>query len=384
MPRQLRIGYFLPPRAEGGIARHALALIDHIRERHEAIAFCDRTSEGFAKALGERDLAVRIIERYPTAKEGVLRPLFNSWAPMREARDALRTERLDVVHFHAGRLGALYPAILASRSARVPARLLTVHNAILLRPAPQRFFEARVLETLDRIVAVSAAVKNDLVEKKNVAPEKVAVIANGVDASEFDTPDSPADIRSELGITADALVVGAVARLHHDKGLDLLLRAVAELKPRWPALRVIIVGAGAEEQSLRQLAAAERVADVVHFIGYRADARRLMRAVDIMVVPSRREGQPFALIEAMAARKPVVAANVGGIPEAVTDGVTGLLFPPGDVAALADATERLLDDANVRAAMGDAARERVERDFSEAAMVRKTTALYEELSQASR
>lgn len=384
MTPRLRIGYFLPPGVEGGVARHVLALIDHISERHGVIAFCDRTSERFAETMRERGLSTRIVENYPTGKEGVLRPLAQSWAPMLEARDAFFAERPDVVHFHAGRLGAMYPAIVASRFARVPARLLTVHNAILLRSAPQRFFEARVLNSLDRIVAVSAAVKQDLVEKKKAAPEKVEVIANGVDAAEFDVLESAAAIRAELGIEADALVVGAVARLHPDKGIDLLLRASVELKARWPAFRTVIVGAGAEEQSLRELAATERIAGIVHFTGYRADARRLMRAADIIVVPSRREGQPFALIEAMAARKAVVAANVGGIPETVLNGVTGLLFPPENVAALADAIERLLSDANLRATMGAAARERVEREFSEAAMVRKTAALYEELSMGNR
>jgi glycosyltransferase involved in cell wall biosynthesis len=313
----------------------------------------------------------------------VLRPLAQSWAPMREAREAFLAERLDVVHFHAGRLGAMYPAIVASRWAGVPARLLTVHNAILLRAAAQRLFEARVLASLDRIVAVSAAVKEELVQKKNVAPEKVVVIANGVEAAEFDVPESAVDIRAELGIDAGAQVICAVARLHPDKGIDLLLRAVAELKPRRPALRALIVGAGAAEESLRRLAMKERIDDVVHFTGYRADARRLMRAADILVVPSRREGLALALIEAMAARKAVVAANVGGIPEAVLDGATGLLFPPENVAALRQSIERLLDDANLRAAMGAAARERVEREFSEAAMVGKTVALYEALSRKS-
>jgi glycosyltransferase involved in cell wall biosynthesis len=384
MVPRLRIGYFLPPHAEGGIARHVLALVDHLRTRHDMVAFGDRTGEALSQALRERAAPQRIIERYPTGKRGVLRPLIGSWAPMREARAAFLAEHLDVLHFHAGRLGALYPAIVASRWARVPVRLLTVHNAVLLRSAPQRLFEAGVLASLDRVVAVSAAVKEELVEKKNVAPEKIAVIANGVDAAEFDVPESTAAIRAELGIAADALVVGAVARLHRDKGLDLLLRAVAQLRPRRPALRAMIVGAGPEAESLRRLAAEERIAPIVTFTGYRADARRLMRAADILVVPSRREGQPFALIEAMAARKPVVAANVGGIPEAIVDGVTGLVFPSEDVVALANNLERLLHDAKLRAAMGAAARERVEREFSEAAMVRKTSALYEELAQGRR
>jgi len=132
MVPRLRIGYFLPPHAEGGIARHVLALVDHLRTRHDMVAFGDRTGEALSQALRERAAPQRIIERYPTGKRGVLRPLIGSWAPMREARAAFLAEHLDVLHFHAGRLGALYPAIVASRWARVPVRLLTVHNVAFL------------------------------------------------------------------------------------------------------------------------------------------------------------------------------------------------------------------------------------------------------------
>jgi len=374
----LRIGYFLPPYPQGGIARHVLALVDHMRARHSVIVFCESRAKTLHDSLDQRGMSPRIIEKYPAANRGVLRPLIENWAPVLEARNAFRAERLDIVHFHAGRLGAIYPGVVASRLAGIPRRLLTLHNTVAQRSPLQRFFEARLIGSLDRIVAVSAAVKDDIVRKKNAVPEEVAVIVNGIDVSEFDTAADAGEIRAELGLEATAEVIGAVGRLQYDKGFDVLIRALALLRPRQPTLRLVLIGSGRDEAGLRELAERERVADVVHFAGYRSDARRLMRALDIVAIPSRREGQSFTLLEAMAARKPVVAANVGGIPEVLIDGVTGLLFPSENVAALANALEKLLNDPERRAAMGRAARDRVAREFTETAMVQKTAELYEE------
>lgn len=377
MPPRLRLGYYLAVSPEGGLARHVLALIDHMRERYSVVVFCDGRRETFHEALKQRGLTPRIIANRPTAQKGILRPILESCGPILEARSAFRAERLDIVHFHAGRLGAIYPAIVASRWAGIPTRLLTVHNQVLRRSALQRVFEARVLGSLDRIVAVGAEVKRDLVEKKTVAAEKISVIVNGVELAEFDTLEPPDKIRAELGVGSTTSVVGVVGRLHYDKGIDLLIRGMALLKPRYPQLHAVLIGSGPDEAALKRLAEAERVADRFHFVGYRADARRLMRALDIVAIPSRREAQPFALLEAMAARKPVAAAAVGGIPGVLIDGVTGLLFPSENVTALADALEQLLKDAERRAALGAAARRRVEQEFTEKAMVEKTAALYE-------
>jgi glycosyltransferase involved in cell wall biosynthesis len=349
-----------------------------MRERHELSVFCDPRSRTFCAALRERGISPREILAYPTKDRGFVRPAMSSWRPFLSARAALGAERPDIVHFHAGRLSAIYPAILASRAAGVPTRILTVHNTIFGRPALQRFFEARVLDTLDCIVAVCDAVKDDLVEKKNVAPGKISVIANGVDAAEFDAPGDTTGIRRELGVGEAALVIGAVGRLEYEKGTDLLIRAAALLRPRWPALRVVLIGSGPHEREIRELAENEGVADIVRFVGYRDDARRLMHAIDVVAMPSRYEAQPYTLLEAMAARKPVAAAAVGGIPATMADGETGLLFPSGDVDALTRALERLLEDADSRTAMGSAARERVEREFSQAAMVEKLRKLYTE------
>ena len=203
------------------------------------------------------------------------------------------------------------------------------------------------------------------------------MIANGVDLSEFDPPADAGEARRDLGIAGDGPVIGWVGRLQYYKGVDVLIRAAPLLKARWPGLRIVLIGAGPDEAKLRKLAEAEGVAGTVVFAGYRSDARRLMRAFDILALPSRYEAQPYALLEAMACGKPAVAARVGGLASALTDGVTGLFFPSENVPALADALGRLLGDRPLREAMGKAARKRAEADFSQAAMLEKTAALYE-------
>lgn len=377
---RLRIGYYLAPYPMGGIARHVLGLIDHLRGRHSITVFSDLFTgdPAFSDALAARGVETRVLAMRAPDKNGILRPLLGGLGPVLQARRALLAERLDVIHFHAGRLGTLYAPILASRLAGIETRLLTVHNSLLRNSPPQRLFEGRVLACLDRIVAVCAEVQQELIEKKNAAPERIAVIANGVDVSEFEL-DRPADAgaRRDLGIVGDGPVVGWVGRLEYYKGVDVLIRAAPLLQARWPGLRIVLIGAGPDEDKLKKLAEAEGVAGMVVFAGYRSDARRLMRALDILALPSRYEAQPYALLEAMACGKPAVAAEVGGLASALTDGVTGLFFPSENVAALADALGRLLGDRPMREAMGKAARKRAEADFSQAAMLEKTAALYE-------
>lgn len=374
----LRIGYYLAPYPMGGLARHVLDLVDHLRGRHSVAVFSDLFTgdEAFTGALAARGIEARLLAMRAPKKNGLLRPMLGGLGPVLRARRALLAERLDVIHFHAGRLGSLYAPIVASRLAGIKTRILTVHNPLLKNSAPQRFFEGRALGCLDRIVAVCGEVRQELIEKKNAAPGRVDVIANGVELAEFDPAADAAEARRELGVAGDGPVIGWAGRLQYYKGVDVLIRAAPLLKARRPGVKIVLIGAGPDEDKLKKLAEEQGVAGTVVFAGYRADARRLMCAFDIFALPSRYEAQPYALLEAMAAGKPAVAAKVGGLPSALTDGVTGLFFPSEDAAALAEALGRLLDDRPMRESMGRAARKRAEADFSRAAMLARTEALY--------
>jgi glycosyltransferase involved in cell wall biosynthesis len=186
--------------------------------------------------------------------------------------------------------------------------------------------------------------------------------------------------REELGLPLDALVIGAVLRLEAVKGVDDLLRAFARVEVKHP-IWLAIVGDGTEREPLLALAKKLGIAHRVFWAGQRHQAFKLLPAFDLFVQPSRHEGMPNAVLEAMASALPIVATAVGGTSEAVVDGESGLLVPAGDLESMASAITRLLDDAELRHRMGQIGRERVKDLFSVEQMVHKTECLYTSMLQ---
>jgi glycosyltransferase involved in cell wall biosynthesis len=174
-------------------------------------------------------------------------------------------------------------------------------------------------------------------------------------------------------------VVGTVGRLAEIKRQDLLLRAFAEVRKACPDARLLLVGDGPERAGLEALAAALGVADAVRFAGYQQEPEPYLRLMDVFALTSRSEGMPMSLLEAWAARVPVVASRVGGIPELVEDGRTGLLFDFPDTAGLASHLGRLLADPGLARELADAGRQAVEARFDQRAAARAYGAHYAEL-----
>ncbi|HXH06221.1 MAG TPA: glycosyltransferase [Vicinamibacterales bacterium] len=206
--------------------------------------------------------------------------------------------------------------------------------------------------------------------------ERIAVVYNGVDTRAFRCP---------LRAATDVVRLGVLARLHRANGHETLLSALARLAARRAGWRCVIAGDGPEERRLRERAARDaRLASCVEFAGHAADAPRFLAGLDLYVHPCLVSGMPNAVLEAMATGLPVVATAVGGTPEAVVDGETGLLVPPRDPAALASALERLIADETLRRRMGAAGRARVEAHFSVERMVADTEALLDRVLARAR
>jgi len=227
---------------------------------------------------------------------------------------------------------------------------------------------------VDRVTVVSAQVRDFCTAHIGLPAGKLVLIPNGVEL-----PPAPLasrqEVRAELGLPLNAPVAGAVSRLDPVKGVCFLIQALARLD----GVRLAIAGDGPERAALEALAERLGVAGRVHWLGQRGDVQRLLPAFDLFVQPSLHEGLPNTVLEAMAAGLPVVATGVGGTPEAVVDGVTGLLVGPGDPEMLARAISRLLDDPATRQAMGQAGRERVVQHFTVERMVAQIETLYEQL-----
>jgi glycosyltransferase involved in cell wall biosynthesis len=224
------------------------------------------------------------------------------------------------------------------------------------------------------MIAVSEQDRRRMIETEGIDPRRVIVLHNGI----VGTPPTPGrDVRMELGIPAQAPVVGMIGGLRPEKGISVLLEAAAVLAARHPGLKVLIAGEG--DRTLLAPAGALGLDHVLVPLGFRRDIPDVIAACDVAVCPSFREGSPLSVMEYMEAGVPIVASRVGGIPEVIHDGVHGKLVPPGDAASLADAVTSLLQDRDGSAAMAACARERRRRDFDLGGMINRLEELYLEL-----
>lgn len=226
-----------------------------------------------------------------------------------------------------------------------------------------RLLDQAVLPLASRVVAVSASLKRQLWP---LARRRCVVVPNAVDMAECHATEGR-DIRAACGIPAGAPVVGVVGRLSPEKGQIHFLRALAEALPGTPGLHAILAGDGPDAASLRDEVRRAGLEGVVHFLGHVADPYSVYRALDVVVLPSLSEGMPLAALEAMACSRAVVGTRVGGVPEVVLDGETGLLVPPADPSAMARALTRLCGDAALRQQLAKNGNDRVLAVFTPAA-----------------
>lgn len=267
---------------------------------------------------------------------------------------ALRSQRVDVVHRHSGGRSLPLMVRMMTRAAQVSH----VHGTLSETGEQLPLHSARLA---DQFVATSRAVAAAHPEPCTVIYPSAPVIAIG----DGERPGAP--------------VLGVAGRLAPIKGIDDILAAMPALLQRSPDLRLEIAGEGPQQAALA--AAAERlgIGSATAFLGWQADLRPLYRRWSVFVQPSRYEGLGLSALEAMGAGLPVVATHVGGVPEVVEDGVSGLLVPPRDPAALAVAVRSLLDDAGRRVEMGKVGKRRVREEFSEARLVAATADVYDRL-----
>lgn len=373
-----RIGilHLITELSAGGAQTALLRLLTGLdRSRFSPAVACLYNGDG-AAAQHIRALGVPVTDLGMTAKW--------RWDALGRLYGLLRRERPAILHtwmFHAN-----FPGRVVGRLAQVPIVVTSRRNTNvggMLRELLNRW-TARLD---DKVIAVCEMARQLEIERARVPPDKVVTIYNGVDTGQFAAPDAPAVARSRmaLGIPAGVPLVGAVGRLHRQKGFADLITALAQVREHFPAVRLLLVGDGELRGDLEARAQSLGLSRVVRFAGPRTDVPAILAGLDLFVLPSLWEGLPNVVLEAMAAGLPVVATAVGGTPEVVVDGISGLLVPPRDPAALAEALVLLLRDSGLRRKMAQAGRERVEQCFSVEQMVRKTEDLYETLlNSASR
>lgn len=286
----------------------------------------------------------------------------------------IRSERATVFHAHLPWALRCSAGLVAAAVARVPAVLATQQLFAGIGSRRGALRQWAVAAGVDRYIAVSDAMAKSLQETRFFPAHKVVVIRNVVDVRRF-LPEPDAGARAATGETPAQPVVLAVARLEPQKGIADLLQAAVLV----PEATFLLAGEGTERARLESMAKTLGVEGRVTFLGYRDDVPRLLANCDLFVLPSLYEGLPISVLEAMAAGKPVVATAIAGTDEAVCGGETGLLVPPADPPALAEAIRSMLSDPRRAERFGRSGRERALREFSAEKMTRALTQLYEQV-----
>jgi glycosyltransferase involved in cell wall biosynthesis len=370
----------------GGTKRHLLELTRGLRDLgYDVEVACPRVRfEAFGDVSFWDDLIAAGIPAHELPMER--RPL--APANVRATRSLaalLRRGRYDVVHAHSSIAGAVArPAARLAGRPR-PRAVYTPHGFAFLSPGSatrQRLFLAaeRLLGRLtDRLIAVSATEAGEAVSYGVVPRERVVTVPNGVELPEPPAAACRAAVRRREGWNG-ARIVGTVSRMTPQKDPGTWLAVAARVAAARPDVRFVWIWGGEQEAEVRRRAAALGLGGRLDFPGYRPDARDLVGAFDVFLLTSRFEGLPYTAIEALGAGTPVVATDVVGTRDVVRHGETGLLGPPGDVAALAGQVTTLLDDPPLAARLAAAGQEDVRRRFSLQAMVAQTAAVYEALA----
>lgn len=288
----------------------------------------------------------------------------------------MRREQVAVVHTHLFTADVF--GRLAACLAGVRAVLSTSHNVNGWKGRAHRLLDRLLAGVSSRVVGCTEEVGRVLVQRDRIPARKVAVVENGVDLRRFDAV-SAEGVRQEFGIAPDAMLMGVVGRLHPQKGHEDLLQAFVRLRQLTDRkFQCLFIGEGDLRSQLEAEVARLGLGDVVRFTGLRQDVPRLLVALDVFVMPSRWEGLPMAMLEAMACGKPCVVTSVGGIPSVIDDGANGLMLPAEQPEAMAHALARMLTDEGLRRRLGATARDCALRRYDVGRALAAYEAMYSE------
>jgi glycosyltransferase involved in cell wall biosynthesis len=345
-------------RGIGGSERHLLTLLPALAERGVDVAFVGLDDPAWDAEPFYREL------RVPSVRLRAPRDLDPRLVVA--LRRALKRLRPDVVHTHLVHAD-VYGALTA------PASLVsTKHNDDRFRLGRFRHVERALARRVSRVIAITEALARFTVEQVGLPAEKVEVVHYGLDAPPRAWGENPPVLLPD-----GARVLLAICRLVPQKGVDVAVRALAEVRRAHPDAVLVVLGEGDEREALTRLAAELGVADALFLPGRGGDVAEWLARAEVVVHSVRWEGFGLAVLEAMLAERPVVASAVSSVPEIVVDGETGILVPPDDPTALANAIGRLLTDRDLAARFGAAGRERARREFSVDRMARRTIDVYE-------
>lgn len=369
--RRPRVLLFTDSFARGGTERQFVRLARGLdRSRYDLFIGCLHRSGPFLSEV--ESLGVSIVE-FP----------INSFYNFQAARLFVRLVRFlhreQIQILHAFDFYTSVFAVPAARLAGVPVVLASRRELLNLRSPWQRRAIRVACRLATRVIVNSSAAGRDLAGLESGSGRRIDVLPNCINLQEFEPKLSSQEVRRELGLSPESLVIGALGNLRPEKDLETFLLAARDILNAIPSAEFLVIGDGPARNKLKRLADDLHLSESVHFLKERSDVPDLLATLDILVMSSYTESFPNAILEAMARGKPVVATNVGGIPELVEEAQTGFLVPARDPKAIAERVLYLCRDPARRLQMGRAARARVKSNFT----VRDVTARLEDIYDRS-
>jgi len=364
---RIRVVELLATGTNGGAQEHVYNLATRIDRARYDVSVCSLTPGSAIRKLERAGIPVCVIEASDDAEA------------VEAVAAHLAAVGADVVHnhmYHAEVIGTQAAWRIAAAGRRRPYVVGTVHSS-RIRSDEDKAILRRLTARIDHLIAVSSSIVRKIDDEgRHGAP--VSLIYNGIDLERYDHQVPCCTLREEYGLPPEGPMVGVVARLEPEKGHPTLLEAWPRVLAAFPDASLLIVGEGSRCEKLGEQARALGIERSVVFTGRRDDVPAVTKSLDVAVLPSYREAQGLTILEAMALSRPVVASNVGGIPEMIEDGKTGLLVPPHDPVALADAIVRLLVDHPLADTLGKAGHDLVHDRFCVELMARAVETIYDE------
>ncbi len=364
-----RILHILPSLQMGGAERMATHLVRHLdREFFEVavVSLYDPANSDLEKMLEDSDIRVFHLSK----------SLGFDWRMFAGIDSIVQQFRPHLVHTHLSVLRYALPAMLFRG---VPGKIHTVHTLAEKEvDAVGKLVQRLAFRNGVIPIAIADVVADSL--RRLYGRENAVVVPNGIPINQYRSPSQDRlTWRAELGILADETVFACIANLSVPKNHRIIIEGLGRLAASKSTARLLLIGEGVMRGELEAQATSLGIRDRVTFMGRRTDIPEILNASDVVVLASNWEGCPLSILEAMAAGKPVIATAVGGVPELVIDGVTGVLVPSGDAAALSEAMARLMTDFKLRMNMGLAGAARAEQHFSAEVMAQRYAGLYETL-----
>lgn len=306
------------------------------------------------------------------------------WHSIKKLVDLLREEKIDIVHSQGARADfySRVVAILTGRKTKITntvAVLVEGYDIGNVKKKAYCAFDRFSERYVDKFIIVSDALKEKLIVTHHVPERKIETIYNGIELQKYhmyNSDKSSQKMRREIGIADKELLVGTIGRIVWGKGFEYLLKSIPEIIKTLPQSKILIVGDGPLRAEMEALGERLKIGKNIIFTGFRSDIKEILSALDLLIIPSLSEGFPMVTLEAMAMAKPIIATNIDGIAEQITDGVDGILVPPKDPSALAKAAIQVLNDKKLAVTIGLSARKRVEQEFSVEKMVVETEKVY--------